>query len=258
MCAGTQDGEFETFRHLLEDVYPTGIVSIVSDTWDLWKVLQEYIPKLSENIHKREGKIVIRPDSGDPVLILTGDPSKSWDTPESVGALELLARALGITTNAAGYAMIDHGGLIYGDGISTERAEEILKRAVKQGFSPYNLVFGIGSFTYEYQTRDSYGFAMKATAVIRDGKLLEIFKKPVTDDGLKTSLKGIPAVYGKSGHYQVVEGVTPHTLDSGSTAMRKVYSDGVLLIEETFSEIRSRVRESEVVQEPTFAGSLDV
>jgi nicotinamide phosphoribosyltransferase len=47
MCAGGQDGEFETFRRLIEDIYPQGILSIVSDTWDLWKVLTDYVPRLA-------------------------------------------------------------------------------------------------------------------------------------------------------------------------------------------------------------------
>jgi nicotinamide phosphoribosyltransferase len=240
MCAGEKDGEFETFKRLLTEVYPEGIVSVVSDTWDLWKVLTDYIPRLKEIILSRNGKLVIRPDSGDPVKILTGDDSKSINSPEWNGAMELLARALGVTSNAAGYELINNGGLIYGDSITPERAEEIMRRTIVHRFHPYNVVLGIGSFTYQFVTRDTYGFAMKATAVKRNGQVIPIFKKPITDSGEKTSLKGIPAVHLVNGQYQVVDEQPPEALDN--CAFRKVFSNGDLLIEEDFDTIRKRVR----------------
>lgn len=66
MCAGGKEDELETFRRLITEVYPTGFVSIVSDTWDFWKVMTEYLPKLKDEILARDGRLVIRPDSGDP------------------------------------------------------------------------------------------------------------------------------------------------------------------------------------------------
>lgn len=73
MCMGMQDGEEETFRRLIEDTYPNGIVSIVSDTWDFWSVMTKIAPSLKEKILARDGKVVFRPDSGDPVKILCGE-----------------------------------------------------------------------------------------------------------------------------------------------------------------------------------------
>jgi nicotinamide phosphoribosyltransferase len=243
MCAGGQQDELETFRHLIEDVYPAGIVSVVSDTWDLWKVLTEYIPALKDKILARDGKLVIRPDSGDPVKIMTGDDSMPEITPENRGALRLLARALGFSIRSEELAKINKGGLIYGDSVTLERADQILSRAVQQSFSPYNMVFGIGSYTYEYVTRDTYGFAMKATAVRRGSEIIDIFKKPVTDNGEKTSLKGIPAVYrnDSNGEYYVEDkNRTPEDLDN--CAFRKVFSQGMLVVEDDFETIRARVR----------------
>lgn len=252
MCAGEQDGEQETFRRLIQDIYPNGVVSVVSDTWDLWKVLTEYVPNLKDVILNRgasgsiPARLVIRPDSGDPVKIMTGDDSKPFDTPEGAGVLNLLARALGVTTNAAGYDLIKKAGAIYGDSITPERAEQICERAVKHGYSPFNFVLGIGSFTYEFVTRDVYGFAMKATAVVRDGKLIDIFKKPVTDTGLKNSLKGIPAVYRTEDStdekpiYFATDGNQPEALDN--CEFLKVFEDGRLLVDHNFDDIRKRAR----------------
>jgi nicotinamide phosphoribosyltransferase len=244
MCAGGKDDELETFRHLIEDVYPSGIVSIVSDTWDLWKVLTEYIPTLKDTILARNGKVVIRPDSGDPVLIMCGNPDKPGDSPVGAGVLRLLAKAMG-TDNSRGDALplIIKAGAIYGDSITPERAEAILERTIHEiGLSPYNCVFGIGSFTYEYQTRDTFGFAMKATAVRRNGEIIAIFKKPVTDDGVKNSAKGIPIVnYDDSGCLRVTESTNPD--DLGRCEFQHVYSNGCLLIDTDFDTIRKRVRQ---------------
>jgi nicotinamide phosphoribosyltransferase len=242
MCAGSKEGELETFRHLIEDVYPNGIVSIVSDTWDLWKVLTEYIPALKDKILARDGKVVIRPDSGDPVNIICGDiRPENREHSSYNGTLKLLAKAMGVDGNRPGLPLINKMGAIYGDSITLDRADEILKRVVRElELSPYNMVFGIGSFTYEYVTRDTFGFAMKATAVRRGEVITDIFKKPVTDNGEKNSLKGIPAVYKSADGYFARDGQPPEALDN--CGFRKVYSNGELLIDDDFETIRKRIR----------------
>jgi nicotinamide phosphoribosyltransferase len=256
MCAGGKDEEFETFRRLIMDVYPTGIVSIVSDTWDLWRVITDYVKRLKPEILARDGKLVIRPDSGDPVKIVCGDkdidiPNTDYPLylahhPAHYGALQLLAMVLGTDSNRKGLPLINKAGVIYGDGISVERASAILDRTVNDlKLSPYNLVFGIGSYTYEYVTRDTYNWAMKATAVRTEKGVQAIFKNPITDHDFKKSHKGIPAVYrtrpddANPGYY-VEQGANPAALDA--CAFRKVFSNGNLLVEQTFDEIRARVR----------------
>lgn len=202
MCAGGKEDEFETFRRLVEDIYPEGIVSIVSDTWDLWTVLTDFMPRLKDTILARNGKIVIRPDSGDPVEIVLGSNVvrseveygfvSKGNTPADLGVLTLLKEVFGVDENG----MINKAGCIYGDSITLERADQILSGIVKRlKISPYNMVFGVGSYTYEYVTRDTFGFAMKATAIEKDGKVIPIFKDPKTDSGMKKSRKGILAVY---------------------------------------------------------------
>jgi len=74
MCAGEKDSELETFRRLITEIYPSGFISIVSDTWDLWQVLTVILPELKETVLARDGKVVIRPDSGDPADIICGKP----------------------------------------------------------------------------------------------------------------------------------------------------------------------------------------
>lgn len=247
MCAGSKDGELETFKRLITEVYPSGIVSIVSDTWDLWKVLTEYIPQLKDQVLARNGKIVIRPDSGDPVEIICGHPHRlaaamKWAdnvpidvSPEDYGAMKLLAKAMGVTNG-----VINKAGLIYGDSITPDRCDEILRGITEAGFSTQNMVFGVGSYTYQYQTRDTFGYAMKATAIERDGAIEPIFKSPITDDGTKKSLRGIPIVHGKNGSFTVTESTNP--ADLGRCAYEVVYDQGSI-VDYSFDDIRERSRQ---------------
>lgn len=161
MCMGSEEKEIDTFRRLITEVYPKGIVSIVSDTWDFWKVMTEYLVELRSTIMSREGRVVIRPDSGDPVKIICGD----YESPHSMiteaqrkGAYEILWDIFGGKINDKGYKELNPCvGLIYGDSITLERQNQILSLLEAKGFSASNLVLGIGSFTYTYVTRDTFG-----------------------------------------------------------------------------------------------------
>lgn len=145
MCAGGMEDEFETFKRLITEIYPTGIVSIVSDTWDFWQVITEYMPRLKDTIMSRDGRVVIRPDSGDPVKIICGDPEADPNSPEYKGAYQLLGEIFGYTTNEQGYKVLDtHIGLIYGDSITLERQDQIYSQLEAKGFAATNLVLGIG------------------------------------------------------------------------------------------------------------------
>lgn len=242
MCMGTNEGEFETFRRLVCDVYPKGIVSIVSDTWDLWKVLTDYLPRLTEEILAREDKVVIRPDSGDPVDILCGDPDGKSDQ-ERKGVVELLWDVFGGTVNDKGYKELDpHIGAIYGDSINLDRAERICKRLEEKGFASTNVVLGIGSFTYQYNTRDTFGFAMKATYGEVNGEAREIFKDPVTDDGTKKSARGLIKIIIDNNQYALVDRVSPEEEQTGE--LKEVFRDGKLLIDHKLADIRARLADA--------------
>lgn len=252
MCAGGDgDGEFATYKRLITEVYPAGFVSIVSDTWDLWECLEHIIKPLKDEIMARDGKVVIRPDSGNPADIICGlmkphslviDPR----SPQSKGLIEILWDIFGGTVNAAGYRELDpHIGAIYGDSITLERCEDICKRLEAKGFASTNMVYGIGSYTYQYNTRDTFGFALKSTAVVIDGVQKNIYKNPATDDGTKKSNTGVVAVLkdSESGEYVCVDGLTfTHDLHD---EMRTVFYNGILEVDDTLSAIRERITNGE-------------
>lgn len=256
MCMGTQDAEIETFERLIAQVYPAGIVSIVSDTWDFWQVITEFLPALKNKILARNGKVVIRPDSGDPVKIIVGDENAPAGSPEYKGAIECMWEIFGGTITEKGYKLLDsHIGLIYGDSITTERQQAILEGLKQKGFASYNVVLGIGSYTYEYVTRDSFGFAMKATYGEVNGVGRDIFKAPKTDDGTKKSAKGLMKVFrdASTGKLALKDQCTWEEEAEGE--LKTVFKDGQLVVDRTLEEIRARVRENLKENENNYAVS---
>jgi len=342
MCMGTKEAEVDTFRRLMK-LYPEGILSVVSDTWNLWDVLTKYLPELKEEILARDGKLVIRPDSGDPVDIICGKNIKvaylkrnfniescsddrieelrdyyelkpnefleyttedyytqlndGWDwldgednhwfaknkeNPEIFvydnkyfifgkdgyrkqslsdlktisenefkGVIELLWDIFGGTINEQGYKVLDpHIGAIYGDSITRERAIQICEKLKAKGFASTNVVFGVGSYTYQYNTRDTFGFAMKATygeITHPDGTVepREIFKDPITDDGTKKSKKGLLSVHKISPDGEkdpIAVCADQCTWEEEKTGLlTTVFKDGKLIKETSLDEIRAKL-----------------
>lgn len=291
MCAGGKETEIETFRRLIK-TYPSGVLSIVSDTWDFWNVITNIAQELKQEILDRTpdelglAKVVFRPDSGDPVRIIAGYEALNvsslddaqlfkaladerfdgvvrcqgkYYTVERIdgewcdefevkeiaaavaeGAVVTLWKGFGGTANDLGYKTLNQRvGLIYGDSITPARADEILRRLAAKGFASDNVVFGIGSYTFQYNTRDSLGFAMKATYVEIDGKPVEIFKDPVTDNGTKKSAKGLLQVVRQGNRLALRDQVSWAEEKQGE--MRTVFLNGKITVQESFADIRSRL-----------------
>ena len=244
MCAGGKESERETFERLL-DLYPTGIVSIVSDTWDFWGVMTNHLPALKDKIMSRDGKLVVRPDSGDPADIICGVNSRldedelgAFSEAQCKGAIELLWDEFGGTVNEQGYKVLDpHVGLIYGDSMNYERIKDICERLEAKGFATSCVVFGLGSYGYQYQTRDTFMFAMKATWVEINGEGLAIFKDPKTDNGTKRSAKGRLAVIEGPDGLTLIDDATAE--QEAESLLTPVWRDGKFLKRLSFDEVRT-------------------
>jgi nicotinamide phosphoribosyltransferase len=237
MCAYGDDRD--SFKRLVTEIYPSGFISIVSDTWDLWEVLTEILPSLKKEIMARDGKVVIRPDSGDPVKIVCGDPASS-NPAERKGVVELLWDIFGGSLSEQGYKVLDpHIGCIYGDSISLERCEAICSGLAKKRFASTNMVYGIGSFTYQYTTRDTFGYALKSTLCVINGVEKHIFKDPKTDDGTKRSQKGRVRVQNT----KPISYVDQLSLkDQGEDLLETIFLDGQAINQQSLAEIRARIR----------------
>ena len=247
MCMAGPEGEFEMFKRLITEVYPKGIVSIVSDSFDFWKVITEFMPALKWEIMARSGgapvdKVVIRPDSGDPVQIICGNPAAKTEW-ERKGAVECLWDTFGGKVNDKGYRELDsHVGLIYGDSITLERAAEITRYLEQKGFASTNVVFGVGSYTYQYVTRDTYGFAMKATAGVVNGIPVAIFKDPKTDSGLKKSARGFLKVVEAAGELMLVDNLAYSPTANHGGLLQTVFENGTVFNLQSLAQIRNRIK----------------
>jgi len=289
-----EQAEKNVIRRLITEVYPSGVVSVVSDSFDFWKVITDIAPALKTEIESRIpdslglAKVVFRPDSGDPVKIVCGYKFKKissifdqyellkadnegyevvyaedegkyysfegydsgWDTEfdydelpehEVKGAIECLWDTFGGTVNEKGYRTLNQRvGLIYGDSITIGRCDEILQLLAEKGFASDNVVFGIGSFTFQYNTRDTCGFAMKATYVEVNGRAYSIFKDPKTDNGTKKSARGLLQV-ARGGDGELILNQDVSWEEEKQGLLRTVYLDGEIVVEESFADIRSRL-----------------
>ncbi len=241
MCAGGKDSEIDTYKRLMLTIYPKGIVSIVSDTWDFWNTVTVILPKLKTEIMSRDGKVVIRPDSGDPVKVIIGDPEAPEGSPERKGLIQCLWETFGGTV-VNGYKVLDsHIGAIYGDSITLDRQVAILAGLAENGFAASNIVLGIGSFTYQYNTRDSFNFAVKSTHAIIKGESIEIFKDPKTDSKKKSHRGLIMAVKNEAGEIIPVYPVTREEEQSEKNLFETVFMNGELKKFQTLAEIRERI-----------------
>jgi nicotinamide phosphoribosyltransferase len=220
---------------------------------------------LKEEILARDGKLVIRPDSGDPVDIICGLPNTHTkhltlpkNSPEFKGVIELLWDVFGGTVNEQGYKVLDsHIGAIYGDSITIDRAEQICSRLEAKGFASTNIVLGVGSFTYQFNTRDTFGFAMKATYVELEvpkfGELVdqnlnteiigrEIFKDPITDDGTKKSATGLLSVSRDAFGVISLNDKVSWELE-GKGLLHTIYKEGVYQNQTTLTQIREKLKQ---------------
>lgn len=238
------DGDERTFvKRLLTELYPNSSFSMVSDTYDYWNMVENIIPSLKDEILAHNGKLLIRPDSGDMVDITIRTIKSLWDT-------------FGGSENSKGYKVLNpHIGLIYGDGCTLNNLRKIWKELDNLGFAANNVIFGVGAFCFSaifegdrmiVNTRDTFGAAMKSTYGVFGDKELKIFKDPKTDTGhLKKSHKGLVFVERVGKDFVYKDDMLQKDYDEYAkthvSAMRTVFKDGRAYNRETFTTIRERL-----------------
>lgn len=250
-----QDGKWEIqlvaemcfILYLITEVQPEGVMTYVSDTYDYWGVVSKILPVIQTALRERKGCFSVRPDSGNPVKIICGDQTAPEGTPERRGTLGCLIDMCGneVTINSKGFVVLpSYIRMIYGDAITPKITENVCTWCLDNRISVENLCFGIGAYTYQYVTRDTRGYAIKATDCIHeDFGEMPIFKQPKTDPGKKSPRGCVAVVFDSDDEeLKMVDGLTlKESLEYEGNLMVCKYKNGVMPNPETFSVIRDRL-----------------
>lgn len=224
--------EINFLGRLCTEVYPSGILSYVGDTYDHYGLLTEVIPALKDVILNRVpnahglAKLVVRGDSGNPIDIICGDPQAEHQTPENLGSLALLGQTFGSTAPNGFKLLNERVGFCYGDGMNLNRTSVVLEKMYLQGWATSNLIVGPGGYTYQLITRDNFGIAVKSTYAQVDGIGIELYKDPKTGDGTKKSARGLLRVEYENGTFVQYERQTVEQEAQG--ALEVIFKDSVV------------------------------
>lgn len=226
MCALGKEGEFEVVKNLIQK-FPNGILSVVSDTYDIENAVNTYCTELKDLILSRNGKFVVRPDS----------PRFEGDTPEDqvLWIVQRLEEGFGTAINSKGYKVLNPKvGCIYGDSLTEHDIHNILYKLKTHGYSAECCVFGCGGYLLDKLNRDTQRFAVKASANYRDGEWHDIYKEP--RDKSKASKKGLLKVIKSGIDYTTV------SKTGGEDCLELVFKNGKIIKEYNFNEIRERAK----------------
>jgi len=222
-----REHEIDAFRNMLEQ-YPTGLVACVSDSYDIWDACRnKWGGVLKDMIMKRDGVLVIRPDSGKPEVVIPK-------------LLEILWEVFGGSVNRFGYKVLDpHVRLIQGDGVDFESLNRILFAMELTGFSADNIAFGSGGGLLQKLNRDTQRNAFKCSSVTRSGAKQDVWKDPVTDQGKLSKRGELALVFDEFGKYQTVRA---NTLKSNDANVLKTAFWNGTCSDVDFSDIRERAK----------------
>ncbi len=225
MTARGEDGEDLVLDQIL-NAFPEGVVATVGDSYDMYRYIDVILAAQREKILARRGTLVVRPDSGDPIIVV-------------LEVLERLGKVFGTTLNARGYKVLpSQVRVIQGDGVDHTMIRQILEMMQLKRWSTENIAFGMGGALLQRLDRDTMKFAFKASEITISGVAHPIFKNPVTG----------PDKASKRGRLKLIKnplanGVTHKTVsldEEGEDVLVEVFRDGEIIKKHTFDEVRER------------------
>ena len=221
-----REGELAFMDRLL-DQFPTGLVACVSDSYDLMNAVRNYWGgALREKVLARDGVLVVRPDSGDPVKIV----------PE---VIEALMERFGFSLTPTGYRLLNPKvRVIQGDGVNRFSIVEIMQEMMRRKLAIGNIAFGMGGGLLQNVNRDNFSYSMKVSAIQRGGIWEDVFKDPITaQGGSKTSKRGRQGAIREEG---ALVARRKEEIPKGRDALEPVFENGELLRLWSFDDIRQR------------------
>lgn len=222
MTALKEEGEKEQFKRMLTQ-FPTGVMAVVIDSYNYRRFILEYAKEFKDLILARDGKLVFRPDSGEPFSV-------------TIEVLEALEEVFGTTRNEKKYKVLNPKvGAIWGDGIAYAGIRGILFTMESNNWAASNIVFGMGGGLHQQMTRDTQRFAFKSSSQKRDGEWHDVYKKPL--DASKASKRGkLALIINDKGNFETVPEGTKHDL------LETVFENGEVVKTYTFEEVRANAQ----------------
>eukprot|EP00534_Pseudo-nitzschia_fraudulenta_P011728 CAMPEP_0201204080 /NCGR_PEP_ID=MMETSP0851-20130426/168164_1 /ASSEMBLY_ACC=CAM_ASM_000631 /TAXON_ID=183588 /ORGANISM="Pseudo-nitzschia fraudulenta, Strain WWA7" /LENGTH=366 /DNA_ID=CAMNT_0047492129 /DNA_START=13 /DNA_END=1110 /DNA_ORIENTATION=- len=224
MTSWGREGECDAMKNMLEQ-YPKGVMACVSDSYDIFNACENYWGgKLKDMVEKRDGLVVVRPDSGElPGIVL-----------EVLGKLE---GKFGSEKTSTGHKLLPpYIRIIQGDGIDINSLDMILNAMAEAGWAADNLAFGSGGALLQKMHRDTQKCAFKCSFAKVAGVDRDVQKDPITDSG-KKSKKGRLTLELQDGKWVTVE---QGKGDGSKDQLVEVFRDGKLLVDDTLANIRKR------------------
>ena len=227
-----RENEAEAYRNMLRNFAKPGkLVAVVSDSWNIYHAVEKiWGEQLRQEVIDSGATLVIRPDSGEPVEVVTK-------------VAFILAEKFGTKINSKGFKVLKNVRIIQGDGVNEKSIRDILDSLKSHGFSASNIAFGMGGALLQKVNRDTLKFAYKCSAIITAGKLRDVYKQPITDAG-KISKKGRLDLVKDEHGYNTVQLENAKTISAPNSAMQIAFENGEILLDESFDAIRQRMAQA--------------
>jgi nicotinamide phosphoribosyltransferase len=222
-----KENEAKAYENFMEKC-PHGIISIVCDSYDTINATKEIFgSQLKQKIIMRDGKVVLRPDSGDPTKMSFAVVDALWDK-------------FGGSVNQKGFKVLNPKvGVIYGDGINYISINDILFNLRANGYAASNMVFGMGGALLQHPNRDTLQFAFKCSNAIVNGFSRDVYKDPITST-MKKSKSGRLKLIRNNGTFATVAETPFYDEDN---ILKLIFENGELLTDHKFEDIRKRSEE---------------
>lgn len=215
-----RENETAAYRNMLRQ-YDEGLIAVVSDSYDVYNACANiWGGVLKEEVLKRKGTLVVRPDSGIPKDVV-------------LKVIEILGEKFGYVTNEKGYKVLHPNvRVLQGDGVEYDTVEEILENLKQHGWSADNIAFGMGGGLLQKLNRDTLKFAFKCCSAIVNGEERDVFKDPITDTG-KRSKRGRLKLVRENGKYK-----TCAFKEAGEDVLQTVFENGEIKKQYSFEKVK--------------------
>lgn len=222
-----RENEIEAYRNMIKQFGDTPIFACVSDSYDIDVAVRDmWCGELKDEVLKMNAKLVVRPDSGNPIVNIKK-------------ILHYLDNAFGSKLNEKGYKVLNKVGIINGDQVSLESLPLMLKAVEEEGFATCNVAYGIGGAMIQQCDRDTLKYAIKCSAILTENDTWQdVYKDP--KGSFKKSKKGLLGLYIEEGK-MVTKATDYETMNSEANLLKPVFENGKILRMFTLDEIRDRL-----------------